>query len=198
MEKIYKVPAICWLKITDYMRGWMEYELGCEVRAGEHRVICVQHLPGARAILRMETREETMERRPVGNTMSATMRNCIEEALKIEPTTVERAYGMTKERLEEYMPIECPKNCITNTGVLRPWTLNVYFGKEQTKELLALLRGEFWKAVEEFDSQYKIKRKGRWYPAVDMIEDFCAETNTPEIHVEALRREWQRRQSRKD
>ncbi len=190
------MPAICWLKITDFMRPWVEYALGGEVRAGERRVICIQHLPGAREILRMETREEMMEQRTVKLTMSATLRNCIEAGMKLDPSTVERMYGITKEELMTFMPIECPKNCMTMNGVLRPWTLDVYFSRTQAMALQQLIREEFWKAVGEFNERYKRKKKGRWYPQVEMIEDFCAETNTPDVYIEAIRREWQRRVKR--
>ena len=189
----YTMPAICWLKITDYMRPWMEHELGGEVRAGEQRVISVQHLPGARGILRMETKEEMMEQRIIGNTMSATLRNCIDAGMVLDASAVERMYGITKENLKAYMPIECPKMCLTKDGVLRPWTQDVYFGRQQAIDLQRLLRVEYWKAVERFNESYKRKKNGRWYPAVEMIEDFCQETNTPDMYIEAIRREWQRR-----
>ena len=192
-NNIYNVPAICWLKITDYMRPWLEHELGGEVRAGEQRVISVQHLPGGRDILRMETREDLLEQRIVGNAMSATLRNCIEAGLKLDPATVERMYGIKKEDLKAYMPIECPKMCLTHNGVLRPWTQDVYFGRKQAIDMQRLLREEYWKAVERFNEEYKRMKNGRWYPAVEMIEDFCQETNTPDMYIEAIRREWQRR-----
>ena len=48
-------------------------------------------------------------------------------------------------------------------------------------------------AVGDFNEDYAGKMGGREYPAVSMIEAFCEETGTPDIHVEAMRREWQRR-----
>lgn len=192
----YTVPPICWLKITDYMRPWMEHELGGEVRAGEQRVICIQHLKGARDILKMETREEMLEQREVGNVMSATLRNCIEAGLKLDEGTVVRMYGIRKEDLKAFMPIECPKNCLTKNGVLRTWTNDVYFGRKQALELMRLLREEYWKAVGDYNNRYKKQKKGRWYPAVEMIEEFCAETNTPDLYIDVIRREWQRRSKR--
>ncbi len=59
-----------------------------------------------------------------------------------------------------------------------------------------MLRQEFWKAVEEFDAEYKRKMNGERYPAVDMVEEFCLENETPDMYVDAIRREWQRRQKR--
>ena len=60
-----------------------------------------------------------------------------------------------------------------------------------------LLREAFWKGVEDFDREYAAKHNGSKYAAVDMIEAFCVDTGTPDIHVDALRREWQRRVKRK-
>ena len=104
---------------------------------------------------------------------------------------------MTKELLKLYVPIECPKMCLTKNGVLRPWTLNVCFDKEQATALQKLLRREFWKAVEKYNAEYARKMGGKKYPAIDMIEDFCMDTETPDMYTEAIRREWQRRCKRK-
>ena len=196
MEKNYKLPAITWLKMTDFTHGWLQYELGGALRIKDQLVLSVQHLPGAREVLRMETVEDLMDRQPVGNSMSATRKNCIDAGLDLDPTVVERMYGLTKDSLKLYVPIECPKMCLTKNGVLRPWTLDVNFGQRQATSLQRLLRQEFWKAVEEFDGRYAEKMDGKRYPAVNMIEDFCAETNTPDLYVEAMRREWQRRVKR--
>jgi hypothetical protein len=59
-----------------------------------------------------------------------------------------------------------------------------------------LLSEAFWKGVEDFDRDYAEKQNGARYAAVDMIEAFCVDTGTPDIHVDALRREWQRRVKR--
>ncbi len=188
----YNTPAICWLKMTDYTHGWLQHEFGCEARVGGKPIICIQHLPGAREILRMEASEETIGHRVVGNAMSSTLYNCIEAGMVLDPQVVEELYGITSEQLKLYVPVECPKMCVTETGVLRPWTLDVYFGKIQTTALQRLLRREFWKAVRDYDMQYAEKRGSRNYPAVEMVEDFCADTDTPDMYAEAIRREWQR------
>ena len=65
MEKSYKVPPIVWLRVTDYMHGWLQYELGGDARVRDQRVVCVQHLPGAREVLRMETVDDMVEIKPV-------------------------------------------------------------------------------------------------------------------------------------
>lgn len=196
-EKNYKIPAIVWLKMTDYTHGWLQFELGGGARVKNQRVVCVQHLPGARRVLRMEAVEDMMERKPIGNAMSATRKLCMEAGLEIDPDTMEKEYGVTQERLELFVPVECPKMCMTKHGVLRPWTLDVCFGKEQATAMQALLRAEFWKAVEEFDREYAQSMDGEKYPAVEMIEAFCAKTETPDLYVEAMRREWQRRCKRR-
>ncbi len=195
-ERYYKLPAIVWLKMTDYTHGWLQHELGGGARIKEQRVVCVQHLPGAREILRMETVEDMMERRPLGNALSATRKNCMEAGLEIDPSTMEKEYGVTREQLALFVPVECPKMCLTRRGVLRPWTLDVCFGKAQATSLQRLLRNEFWKAVEEFDREYAQMMNGEKYPAIDMIEEFCLKTETPDLYVEAIRREWQRRVKR--
>lgn len=196
MEKSYKVPPIVWLRVTDYMHGWLQYELGGDARVRDQRVVCVQHLPGAREVLRMETVDDMVEIKPVGNAMSATRRNCITAGLDLDPQVVERLYGMTREALALFVPVECPRMCLTGNGVLRPWTLDVCLGKEQASAMQRLLRQAFWDAVEDFDREYAARMNGRKYPAVDMIEDFCARTGTPDLYVMAMRREWQRRVKR--
>ena len=195
-EKVYDVPAIVWLKMTDYMHGWLQWELGGEARVKDQRVVCVQHLPGARAILRMETVEDMMEKKPIGNVMSATRKNCMEAGLNIDEDVMAREYGVTREAMKLFVPVECPKMCLTKSGVLCPWTLDVCLGREQAAAMQRLLRNAFWQAVEEYDAKYARKMNGRKYPAVDMVEEFCMDTETPDLYVEAIRREWQRRVKR--
>ena len=195
-EKVYDVPAIVWLKMTDYMHGWLQWELGGEARVKDQRVVCVQHLPGARAILRMETVEDMMEKKPIGNVMSATRKNCMEAGLNIDEDVMAKEYGVTREAMKLFVPVECPKMCLTKSGVLRPWTLDVCLGREQAAAMQRLLRNAFWQAVEEYDAGYARKMNGRKYPAVDMVEEFCMDTETPDLYVEAIRREWQRRVKR--
>ena len=72
MERNYKTPPIVWLKVTDYMHGWLQRELGCDVMVGDQRVVCLQHLPGMKEAMRMETSRDMMDRKPVVNAMSAT------------------------------------------------------------------------------------------------------------------------------
>lgn len=194
--KEYEMPAVCWLSVTDFMHGWLEHELGGGVRCREQRVLSVQHLKGARAVLKMETWEDMMEKKAVGSAMSATRRRCMEAGLEIDPAVMERDYGVTKEGLDLFMPIECPTMCLTRSGVLRPWTREVCFGRKQALELQRLLRREFWAAVEAFDGKYAEQEGGRKYSSKEMLEEFCAETRTREEYVDAMRREWDRRRKR--
>lgn len=196
MEKNYTPPPIVWLKMTDYMHGWLQHELSGAVSVGGQHVICVQHLPGARDVLRMETMEDMMEPRKVQNAMSSTRRNCVAAGLELEPQVVERLYGMTEKTLQTFVPVECPRMCMTRNGVLRPWTLDTCLGKEQASALQRLLKQAFWDAVKRFDVEYASESDGEPYPAVEMIEAFCSATRTPDLYVDAMRREWQRREKR--
>ena len=195
-KKMYGVPAVAWLRVTDYMHGWLQHELGSEAWIRNQRVVCVQHLRGARDVLRMETVEDMMERRPLGNALSGTRRNCFAAGLEIDAEVMEKEYGVTREALGLFVPIECPRMCLTRNGVLRPWTLDVCMGKEQALALQRLLRNEFWLAVEEFDRRYAKEMGGEKYPALDMVEEFCRETRTPDMYADSIRREWQRRRKR--
>ena len=192
MEKNYKLPAIAWLKVTDYMHGWIQHELCGAARIGEQRVVCIQHLPGARLILRMETVEDLERKHLVRGAMSGTLHNCIVAGMKIDAGAVQELYGITRDDLSLYVPIECPRMCLTANGVLRPWTLDVCFGKEQARQLLAMLRREFWMAVAAFDMKYARQVGREHYPARDMTEEFCKVTETPSYYAETIRREWMR------
>ena len=197
MEKVYEVPPIVWLKMTDYMHGWLQWELGGGASVKDQKVVCVQHLPGARAILRMETVED-LELGPmkIDKSMSGTRKNMLEAGLVLDASVIERIYGLTPELLKLFVPVECPKMCLTKYGVLRRWTLDINLGKQQATELQRLLRTAFWQAVDDFNEEYARKMEGQKYPAVDMVEEFCIMTETPDTYVEAIRREWQRRRKR--
>lgn len=82
---------------------------------------------------------------------------------------------------------------LTENGVLRPWTNDTCLGRRQANELIVVIREAFWAGVEEFNREYARQHRGEKYAAVDMIEAFCRDTQTPDIHVDAMRHEWQRR-----
>ena len=195
-EKQYKLPAIIWLKVTDYMHGWLQRDLGCAYRIGDKRVVCAFDVPGVLSIMMMETVKEKAEQKIIGNSISAVRRNCIESGLEVDREATIEMYGLTDGLLDLFVPVECPKRCLTSSGVLRPWTLDVNLSPRQATALQRALRQAFWDAVGAFNSRYARMMGGRKYPAVDMIEAFCAETETPDLYVEAMRREWQRRVKR--
>ena len=195
MEKNYKVPVIAWLKVTDYLQGWLQSELGAAAMVGEQRVVCVNHLEGVKKVMSMETTEGGTSTRPP-LALSAQTYNCVATGLQIDHDETVAMYGIDRETLATYVPIEVPKMCMTQAGVLRPWTLKVSFGHQQAAALQKLLRDEFWKAVAEFDKQYAESLGGKRYPAVDMIEAFCKDTGTSDVYLDAMRREWQRRVKR--
>ena len=194
MEKIYDLPPIVWLKMTDYMHGWLQWELGGGARVKDQKVVCALDLPGVREVLRMETVDDT-ELRPMKilSAMSGNRKSMLEAGMVLDPGYIEQEYGLTPALMKLFVPVECPKRCLTKYGVLRPWTLDVSLGKQQASDLQRVLRNAFWKAVEQFNAEYARKMNDAYYPQVDMIEEFCAKTNTADIYVEAIRREWQRR-----
>ena len=192
----YNIPNIVWLRVTDYMHAWLQRELGSEVMIGCQRVVCLQHLPGAKEAMKMETIVGAEQQKPATGSISAVVYNCIDAGLRLDPETITREYGVTREDLQLYMPVETPKMCLTSEGMLRPWTLDRAMGREQTAAVLRVIRQAFWQAVEDYNQQYSKRHPGKQYAAVEMIEAFCGETRTPDTYVEAMRREWQRRVKR--
>lgn len=188
-----RLPSIVWLKVTDYMLPWLEKELGGKVRAKERKVLSVQHLTGAREILRMETVTDNIDNKVTGKSMSPMMRNCIDAGMSMDVETVEEMFGISRQDLKSYVPIECPKMCVTELGMIRPWELDVNFSRSQANRMIELLRREFWNAVAEFSEEYAREHEGEKYAQADMIEDFCKNSETPDVFVDAMRREWQRR-----
>lgn len=202
-KKNYRAPVVTWLKVTDYMHGWLQRELSGGAKIGGKRVVCLQHLDGAHDVFRMETSDDMTGDDPKGtertgreNTLSATRWGCIDAGLTLDAGTVERLYGISREELALYVPIECPKVCLTPEGVLRPWTTDTCFGRQQTTAMQRLLREAFWQGVAAYDREYARRQEGRKYAAVDMIEAFCRDMETSDLYVDALRREWQRRAKR--
>lgn len=194
MEKNYQLTSIVWLRVTDFMHGWLQYELGGACRIQNQRVVSIQHLPGARDILRMETVED-VELRPmkVGNAMSGNRKNMLAAGIVLDADYIAKEYDMTPDAMRQFIPIECPRMCLTKHGVLRQWTLDVCLSRQQASELVRLLRSAFWQAVEQFNADYARRLGTTKYPSIDMAEAFCKATNTPDIHAEAIKREWNRR-----
>lgn len=196
MEENY-IPKICWLKVTDYMLGWLEYELSGTFRVRGQRIVCVLHLEGVREIIReLDTVDELTSPKDVDMAMSATCKNMIEAGMKMDADVMQKTYGITREMLRLFVPMEVPRMCITTGGVLRPWTNDTCFNRQQASRMQKLLREEFWKSVGRFAEQYAIEHQGERYAQEEMVEAFCEMTKTDDIYVPAIRREWQRRQKR--
>lgn len=198
MEKTYEPPPVTWLRVTDFMHGWIQRELGGGATIREKKVVTVQHLDGARDVLRMETTDNiALAATDVGTVMSAALRNAIDAGMRYDAAAVEREYGLTKDLLGLYVPIECPKNAVTEDGVLRPWSQDTCFTHKQAVAMQRLLREVFWQAVSDYAQEYAQQHRGEKYAQQDMIEAFCQANGTDDIHVPAIRREWQRRIKRK-
>lgn len=198
MAKSTKMPAIAWLRVTEFTRGWLDYEFGSKVMVNGRRVVCLQHLDGVRDILRMETVDdmELSPDLPVELSLSASRYGVISAAMTLSPEATERMYNLSPKQLQQFVPIEVPRVRLTEDGLLRPWSGDAMLGNAQAKALLRLLREAFWEGVEQFASRYAREHEGERYAQEDMIEAFCKMTKTSELHIEAIRREWQRRAKR--
>ena len=177
--------------MTTYTHYWLEREFGGEVKLHGKRILSIAHLPGMRDILRMPTREDMVGGAPVRLSMSAMRMDCMQAGIDIGPFTIEQKYHLTPKILGTFVPIECPRMAMTANGVLRPWNRMTTFGKTQAFTLCRMLRSVFWKAVENYDSEMRAEARKN-YADVRMIEGFCADTGTPDIYIDDLRREWQR------
>ena len=190
------METICWLKVTDYMRGWARCALGCGTKIGKEPLISLYQIMGAKEVLEIGTDDDLPDHGTPGNAMSATWRCALEVGLEYDPATMECIYGVTEETLEQCLPIACPPTAMTVNGISRAWTNDTCFGREQAMALQKLLREAFWTAVGQYSKQYAQEHRGEKYAQVEMIEAFCRETKTDDMYVEAMRREWQRRNKR--
>jgi len=189
--------VIAWLKVTDYIHGWLQSELAGAAMVKEQHVVCVMHLAGIKEAMKIEATEDVPgQPSDVSYAMSATRHNCIEAGLRLDPDEIKNVFGIDREQMQLYVPIECPAMYMNANGVLRPWTLDISFSRDQANQLLRILRHEFWQAVTRFDKEFAEKQHGKRYTAKEMIEAFCTATKTCDVYVEAMRREWQRRQKR--
>ena len=193
MDRRYKTPVVAWLKVTDYMHDWVQNELGGAAMIKEQRVVCILDLPGVRDIMKKETVNDSPADADISFGMSAAKYNRVDAGIRMDPLYTKKKYGLTDDALKLYIPIECPKMCMTEEGVLRPWSSETGFSREQSGLLLKVMRQEFWRAVAMFDSNFATSKHGERYTAKEMIEAFCAATHTSDVYLEAIRREWQRR-----
>ena len=197
MDNTKEKTAVVWLKVTDYIHDWLNQEWSGAAEISGHHIICVREMEGWREVMRMEATED-MDLEPVRNcnAMSATRYSCMDAGLKIDTGTVKQLYGIDRSELALFMPIECPRMYMTRGGVLRRWTNDVTLGHKQANALQQLIREEFFRALGVFNDDYAM-RHGEKYPAIDMIESFCAETGTNDRYAQTIRREWQRRRKQK-
>lgn len=194
MDRQNSAAAVVWLKVTDYMQGWLLMEFGGEARIGDRKVVCMQHLEGIKAAMKMIAEKDQRLPGQPPIVMSAQLHNCITAGMELDNCALMQEYALTKETFEMYIPLEMPALRVTLDGVLRPWKKNITLGREQAAAVLRVIRAEFWQAVEAFDRDYA--RQHRDYAAIDMIEAWCMHTDTPDTYADAMRREWQRRQKR--
>jgi len=189
------MPAIVWLRVTEFLSGWLVYEYGSKVMVNGRRVVCLQHMDGMRDVLRMETVAdlELSPDAPVGLSLSASRYGMLQAAMTLSPEATERVYHLSLEELLSFVPIEVPRVRLTQEGLLREWGGDAMLGDAQAKALLRLLREAFWEDVERFARRYAREHEGEKYAQEDMIVAFCRMTKTSELHIEAIRREWQRR-----
>ena len=198
------------------MSTWLEDEYGGALVVYGHRVLSISHLPGVKAILREEVEDNVLlSGAQFSPSLSAIQMDCYEAGLSLNEQAMRERIGVTQDTLSQYLPIECPHLALTKRGVLRPWSGHMAFSKGQAYRLHLVLSGEFWRAVETFDASFALKvsvmcdqsqldegagtssRHKKPYTAIDMITEFCADTGTNDIYIPELRREWQRRMSRR-
>ena len=187
------MEPICWLKITDYMRGWARMALGGPKRVKDDPVIQVQNLEGAQPVLMMATDNELHSGDVPGNVICDTWHAALEVGLEMDACGMEREFGVTRELLSQYLPVACPPYAVADNGTVHPWDSDTSFGQQQAAALLRLIREAFWRAVGDFSRWYQREHAGEHYAQVEMIEAFCKRYQTDDVYVEAMRREWQRR-----
>lgn len=184
---------ICWLRITDYMRGWARAALGSAKRIKDAPVLDLHRLNGVEQVLLMPADDELPGFGMPGNVMCDTWHAALMAGLEMDPLDMEREFGITNEVLEQYLPVICPDYAIDEDGAIRPWDSNTCFGKQQAIALLRLIRDTFWSAVGNYASEYRKVHFGTKYAQIDMLESFCMDYHIDDTCIEAMRREWQRR-----
>lgn len=170
--------------------------LGGPKRVKDDPVIQVQNLEGAQPVLMMPTDDELHCGDVPGNVICDTWHAALEVGLEMDAQSVEKVFGVTRELFVQYLPVACPPYAIYEDGTVHPWDSDTSFGQQQAASLLRLIREAFWQAVGVFSNAYQQAHKGERYAQVEMIEAFCKEYRTDDVYVEAMRREWQRRQKR--
>lgn len=196
MDQSMNGQSISWLRITEYLQGWLRTTFGGGKLVKGQKVLSVYDVEGIGEAMMMPVDDHMPHHGTPGNSISATWYNALYAGVAVDPGAIKAEYGVDRETLRQYMPIACPRKAVSEDGIVRPWTGDTCFGMQQAKVVQRLLREAFWRAVLEFSKEYAREHTGEQYAQVEMIEAFCRATGTDEINVEAIRREWQRRQKR--
>ena len=183
-------PPVAWLSLTSYMHEWLFREYGGDVRLYGKPVLSIAHIPDAKKLLRQQTQDDVMEDGQTRWSVSAMRMDFLQHGVELGIKGV-GGMELTREQLNLFLPIECPKMALTQNGVLRPWNRQTSFGQRQAFALTKLLRGAFWKTVADYERNFKWPR-GAEHTAIAMIESFCQDAGVPDIYAADLRREWQR------
>lgn len=187
---------ICWLRITDYMRGWARMALGNGKSVKGIPVLDIKSLDGMEQVRLMSTDDELPGDGVPGNVMCDTWHAALTAGIEMDPWGMEQEFGITSEVLDQYLPVECPDYAVGQDGAIRPWDNNTCFGKQQAIAILRLVRETFWASVGNYASEYRKVHFGTKYAQIDMLESFCKDCHIDDTCIEAMRREWQRRSKR--
>lgn len=187
------MEQICWLRITDYMREWTRTTLGNSKRVKDEPVLDILSLEGVQSALLMPTSDGLPGFGTLGNAMCDTWHAALTVGLEMDAQGMEKEFSITREMLEQYLPVACPAIAITMDGSTHPWNRDTCFGKQQASAVLRLIRDAFWSAVGNYAVQYENAHFGTKYAQIDMLESFCKDYRINDTYLEAMRREWQRR-----
>lgn len=186
------MKTICWLRVTDYMQGWIRDALGGALVMEHQPMVSLDGVVGAREAFELPVADEE-DRSVPGSAVSDLWMHAMITGVDMDPTGMEETFGVTEATLRQYLPIECPLFAFTEDGVFRPWSSGMVFGRAQAIALQRVLREAFWRGVKAYSKRYALAHAGEHYAQEEMIEAFCHDTHTDDTHVQAMRREWQRR-----
>ena len=116
MDRQNSAAAVVWLKVTDYMQGWLLKEFGGEARIGDRKVVCMQHLEGIKRAMKMIAEKDQRLPGQPPIVMSAQLHNCISAGLELDNCALMQEYALTKETFEMYIPLEMPALRVTLDG----------------------------------------------------------------------------------
>jgi hypothetical protein len=187
------MKPICWLRITDYIRDWARVTLGTPMRVKNKPILDILSLEGIRPVLLLPAENELPGFKAFGNAMCDTWYAALTVGVEMDAWGMEKEFGITKATLDQYLPVLCPSYAVAENGAVRIWDSDTSFGKQQTTTLLRLIRDVFWSSVGKYATEYRKAHFGAKYAQIDMLESFCKDYHINDMHLEAMRREWQRR-----